>query len=146
MYRSSIFQAKSCNKSSFSQFLEDFQCFISSVATVSHDFLITGDFNIHVNNLSDLYSQQLLFILSHVNLDMYVSFPTHCYHHTVDVSSLLTQLFLLSSLILLTLHLIIFLSFHHPTSRLLNHLHHPSTHFAPSNPSIISISCWTIFH
>ena len=85
IYRPPISQAKSRIKSSFSQFLDDFQCFISSVATLSHDFLITGDFNIHVDDLSDNYSQQFLSILSHANLTQHVPFPTHRHNHTLDL-------------------------------------------------------------
>ena len=45
--------AKSRDISSFSQFLEDFKTLIPSISTSPHDFLITGDFNIHVDDLND---------------------------------------------------------------------------------------------
>jgi hypothetical protein len=53
--------------------------------SLSHEFLITGDFNIHVDDLSDNYSQQFLSILSHANRTQHVSFPTHRPHHTLDL-------------------------------------------------------------
>ena len=51
----------------FSDFLIDFQTFISTAATTPHDFLITGDFNIHTDNHSDLHSQQFLSLLNNAN-------------------------------------------------------------------------------
>jgi hypothetical protein len=48
---------KSRIRSSFSHCLEHFQTHISDVATLSHDFIITGDFNIHVDDLSDSHTQ-----------------------------------------------------------------------------------------
>jgi hypothetical protein len=59
--------------------------FISSVATLSHEFLITGDFNTNVDDPSDNYSQQFLSILSFGNLTQHVSFPTHRRHHSLDL-------------------------------------------------------------
>lgn len=85
MYCPPISQAKSLIKSSLSQFLEDFQCFISSVVTLSHDFVTTDDLNIHTDDLFDNYSQQLLSILNHAILTQHVSFPTHRHHYTLDL-------------------------------------------------------------
>ena len=52
---------KSPNKTSrptvpFSDFLTDFSTLISNAATTPHDFLLTGDFNIHTDVLSDPHS------------------------------------------------------------------------------------------
>jgi hypothetical protein len=91
IYRPRTTFAKSRNTSSFSQFIEDFQCFIFSVATLSpplslsHEFLITGDFNIHADDPSDNYSQQFLSILSHTNLTQRLSFPTRRHHLTLNL-------------------------------------------------------------
>jgi hypothetical protein len=41
---------------------------IMLLLSLSHEFLITGDFSIHVINLFDNYSQQLLSILSHTSM------------------------------------------------------------------------------
>jgi hypothetical protein len=76
--------AKSRNKSSFTHFTEDFQCFISSVTTPHYEFLITGGFHIHVDDSSDNYSQQFLSTLSHANVTQHVSFPLHYRHHVLD--------------------------------------------------------------
>ena len=44
----------------FSVFLEEFNCFLSSAATTPHEFLITGDFNIHLDNPADHLTAQFL--------------------------------------------------------------------------------------
>ena len=69
----------------FSDFLIDFQTFISTAATTPHEFLITGDFNIHTDNHSDLHSQQFLSLLNNANLTQHVNFPTHQAGHTLDL-------------------------------------------------------------
>ena len=70
---------------SFSDFLIDFQTFISTAATTPHDFLVTGDFNIHTDNHSYLHSQQFLSLLNNANLTQHVNFPTHQAGHTLDL-------------------------------------------------------------
>jgi len=70
---------------SFSQFLEDFQNFISTVLTLPHEFLITGDFNIHVADLTDSNAMQFLSVLYHETLPQRVSFPTHPHSHTLHL-------------------------------------------------------------
>jgi len=75
---------KSRHSVSFSQFLEDFQTLISSVST-SHEFLITGDFSIRVDDLTDSNAIQFLSLLDHANLTRHVLFPTHRNAHTLDL-------------------------------------------------------------
>ena len=69
----------------FSDFLIDFQNFISTAATTPHEFIITGDFNIHTHNHSDLHSQQFHSLLNNANLIQHVNFPTHQAGHTLDL-------------------------------------------------------------
>jgi hypothetical protein len=52
IYRPPNSVSKSRNEFSFSHFFEDFQSFISYVTTLSHNFVTTGDFNIHVDHFS----------------------------------------------------------------------------------------------
>jgi hypothetical protein len=85
IYRPPPTSAVSRNKSTFSQFLEDFQCLVSTVATLPHEFIITGDFNIHVDNPTDSYTQQFLSVLNDANLTQHVTFPTHSHSHTLDL-------------------------------------------------------------
>jgi len=68
---------KSWHSVSFSQLLEDFQTLISSVSTSPHEFLITGDFNIHVDDLANSNAIQFLSLLDHADLTQHVLFPTH---------------------------------------------------------------------
>src|SRR5208282_5206703 len=58
---------------SFATFLDQFQSFLAVAANTPHDFIIIGDFNIHVNK-SDSRSTQFLDILHSHNLDQLVSF------------------------------------------------------------------------
>jgi len=67
------------------QFLEDFQTLVSVVSTTPHDFLITGDFNIHGDNPSDSSAIQFLTLLDHANLTQHDTFPTHIHSHTLDL-------------------------------------------------------------
>jgi len=72
IYRPPQSNTKSRHSVSFSQFLEDFQTLISSVSTSPHEFLFTGDFNIHVDDLTDSNAIQLLSLLDHANLTQHV--------------------------------------------------------------------------
>ena len=68
-----------------SVFLDEFSSFLSSAATTPHEFLITGDFNIHLDNASDNLSSKFLTLLSSFNLSQHVNFPTHDRKHTLDL-------------------------------------------------------------
>ena len=46
--------------------------------------LITGDFNIHLDNASDNLSSNFLTLLSSFNLSQHVNFPTHDRNHTLQ--------------------------------------------------------------
>jgi exonuclease III len=85
IYRPPLSPAKSRHSVPFSQFLEDFQTLISTISTTPHEFVITGDFNIHVDDLTDSNSIQFLSLLDHANLTQHVSFPTHRQSHTLDL-------------------------------------------------------------
>jgi len=85
IYRPPQSSTKSRHYVSFSQFLEDFQTLIPSVSTSPHKFLITGDFNIHVDDLADSNATQFLSLLDHTNLTQHVIFPTNRLSHTLDL-------------------------------------------------------------
>ena len=70
---------------SFSTFLSEFQAQLSIFATTPHPFLITGDFNIHIDDTTDSHSTSFMSLLSDVNLTQYVSWPTHLHGHTLDL-------------------------------------------------------------
>jgi hypothetical protein len=104
--------AKSRDVASFSQFLEDLQTLISSISTTPFEFLITNDFNIHVDDPTDSNALKFISLLDLANLTQHVPFSTHVIHVLLIVSFLLL---ILLYLLLLPLHsffhLIIFLSF-----------------------------------
>jgi len=85
IYRPPQSTAKSRHSVSFSQFLEDFQTLISLVSTSHHEFLITGDFNMQVDDLTDSNAMQFLSLLDHTNLTQHVSFPSHRHSDTLDL-------------------------------------------------------------
>ena len=61
----------------FSCFLDEFTFFLSTAATTPHEFLLIGDFNLHLDNPSDHFTSQFLSVLSSFNLTQHVDFPTH---------------------------------------------------------------------
>ena len=69
----------------FSSFLTDFASFLTIASTIPHNFLITGDFNIHCNNISHPQVAQFQSILSDFNLQQHVNFPTHKDGNTLDL-------------------------------------------------------------
>ena len=69
----------------FSLFLTEFDSLLSLAATIPHEFVITGDFNLHIDNPSDSQTKQFLSVLDSTNLIQHVSFPTHRDHHTLDL-------------------------------------------------------------
>ena len=69
----------------FSLFLDEFNSFLSVAATTPHEFIITGDFNIHLDNPSDHATSQFLSVLSSFNLTQHVNFPTHSKNHILDL-------------------------------------------------------------
>src|ERR1700733_5174853 len=70
---------------STSVILDDLGSLLSLAATTPHEFLVTGDFNIHVDNPSDSLASKFLKLLSSLNLIQHVNFPTHKKNHTLDL-------------------------------------------------------------
>src|SRR6218665_3055767 len=66
-------------------FLQEFTTLLSIAATTPHEFLITGDFNIYVDNPSISFTREFLTLLSSTNLTQHVNFPTHYQDHTLDL-------------------------------------------------------------
>ena len=65
--------------------LTDFYSLLASFATTPHPFLITGDFNIHVDDTTDNHALAFSKLLSDANLIQHVTYPTHIHQHTSDV-------------------------------------------------------------
>ena len=70
---------------SFSTFLAEFDSVLSVFATLPNPFVITGDFNIHVDYLSHVHSSLFRSLLSLTNLTQHVNFPAHCHNHTLGL-------------------------------------------------------------
>ena len=77
--------SSSSHSKPFSVFLDDFSSFLSSAATTPHEFIIIGDFNIHLDNPADTLASQFLSLLSSFNLTQHVHFPTHDKNHILDL-------------------------------------------------------------
>ena len=85
VYRPPPATTKSHKAVSFSDFLTDLHTLLSLAATTPHEFLITGDFNLHIDNLDNSQVKQFLSALNSTNLTQHVTFPTHRDHHTLDL-------------------------------------------------------------
>ena len=77
--------SSSTHSKPFSVFLVDFGSFLSFAAITTHEFIITSDFNIHLDNPADTLTSQFLSLLSSFNLSQHVHFPTHDKNHTLDL-------------------------------------------------------------
>ena len=76
---SNIYRRPTSSKYSetLSVFLDEFQTFLSSAATTPHEIIITGDFNIHLDDPNDSSSQQFINLLASTNLTQHVSVSTY---------------------------------------------------------------------
>jgi len=66
-------------------FFDNFNSFLSFAANTPHEFMITGDFNIHLDSPTDHLTSQFLSLLSSFNLTQRVNFPTHNKHHILNL-------------------------------------------------------------
>src|SRR5271156_2039631 len=75
-------------------FLTELCDLISTLMARYNDFILTGDFNIHVDTVSDESSKKLFNLLKNYNLRQHVKLPTHTGGHTLDliISRVNTQL------------------------------------------------------
>ncbi|KAM3612276.1 uncharacterized protein V6R79_006028 [Siganus canaliculatus] len=62
-----------------------FSQFLSSLVLKSASVIVVGDFNIHVDNESDILSRAFLSLLESVGFSQCVHEPTHCFLHTLDL-------------------------------------------------------------
>jgi exonuclease III len=85
IYRPPPATTKTRKPVSFSDFLTDLDILLSLAATIPHEFLITGDFNLHLDQPDDSHVKQFLSVLNSTNLTQHVHFPTHRDLHTLDL-------------------------------------------------------------
>jgi len=84
VYRLPPATTKSRKPVPFSHILTELDTFLSFAATTPHEFLITGHFNLQLDDPNISQAQQFLSVLNSTNLTHYVSFPTHRNNHTLD--------------------------------------------------------------
>lgn len=68
-----------------SSFISEFSEFLSIIHTTYNRILITGDFNLHVDNTSDPVSREFLNLLNCLDFKQHITQPTHSRGHTLDL-------------------------------------------------------------
>ncbi|KAK0139813.1 hypothetical protein N1851_023256 [Merluccius polli] len=82
----SVFQCKEITPPRYSgKFIEEFAELLSVICTDYNFFIITGDFNIHVDNNIDTNAKELSALLDTFGLLQHVKGPTHTRGHTLDL-------------------------------------------------------------
>ncbi len=66
-------------------FYDEFSSFLETIILSPEKLLLTGDFNIHVDNKSDLVAQKFVDILDSFNLCQHIDGPTHENGQTLDL-------------------------------------------------------------
>ncbi len=66
-------------------FMDEFSNYLESAIITTNKLLIGGDFNIHVNDQSDVTAKALLDLLQNYDLINHVWKPTHVAGHTLDL-------------------------------------------------------------
>ena len=70
---------------SFSSFFSDFSLLLEDLVSSPSELIITGDFNLHLDDPSCSKSTSFLSLLHTFHLSQLVSFPTHSDGHTLDL-------------------------------------------------------------
>ena len=70
---------------SLKTFFDDFALYMESIILAPEPLIITGDFNIHVNNTNDSDACEFLDLLASLGLKQHVIGPTHEGGHTLDL-------------------------------------------------------------
>jgi len=66
-------------------FFDDFSDLLERLSTFSAPLMIAGDFNIHVDDVTDVHAGKLTDILFCHSLRQHVTSPTHVHGHTLDL-------------------------------------------------------------
>ena len=73
------------NSVAFGQFLNEFEDMIEDLLFNPSDIVICGDFNVHVDNSSDVNASKFISVLESHNLIQHVKEPTHTRGHCLDL-------------------------------------------------------------
>ena len=65
-------------------FFSELQDILSYISSLSHDLILIGDSNLHIDSFS-YDARQLIGILESFDLHQYVDFPTHIHGHSLDL-------------------------------------------------------------
>ena len=65
--------------------MQEFTSLIESLISSPSEFIITGDFNLHVDDPASPPAASFLSILDHFGFSQHVTFPTHRAGHTLDL-------------------------------------------------------------
>src|SRR6267154_733865 len=117
---------------SFSSFFTDFSMLLEDLVSSPSELIITGDFNLHLDDPSCSKSSSFLSLLHTFHLSQLVSFPTHSDGHTLDL--LITRA---SSSILSNIDYSILPSSFSDHSAILSSLNVPSSTRPPSSTKVI---------
>jgi exonuclease III len=71
--------------SSIPTFLSEFSTLLDDLNCSPSELVISGDFNIHVDSISDHTAQTFQYTLDTYHLTQHVKFPTHNHGHTLDL-------------------------------------------------------------
>ena len=66
-------------------FFDEFPEFLETVLSWASPSIITGDFNIHVDNPSSCHTTRLNSTLQSLDLKQHINFPTHVHGHILDL-------------------------------------------------------------
>ena len=66
-------------------FISEFTTYLESIILSAEPLLITGDFNLHVDNPDDAEATEFLDTLESMGLKQHVNVPTHELGHTLDL-------------------------------------------------------------
>lgn len=68
-----------------STFFSELADYLESIVLCQEQLLISGDFNIHVDNAEDTDARKLIDLLESYGLQQHVTSPTHKHDHTLDL-------------------------------------------------------------
>jgi len=91
VYRPSPAITKTNKSVPFSVFLSELDYLLTFATNNPHEFLITGDFNLHLDKHDDSQVKQFLSAHDSPNLTQHVSSPTHRDHHILDLVNTATS-------------------------------------------------------
>ena len=72
----------SINALTASTFMNEFSTYLENLGLVPEELMIVGDFNLHIEDLTNFYAREFLNLLDTFNVSQRVNEPTH---HTLDL-------------------------------------------------------------